>query len=77
MMLFGFLSFEVPTLGEETFAGTNFQNFFAWIFHWNDFRYFEFTKDSTGFFAVTTSTKTLEGIKFCGCLDPIPGGEGV
>ena len=64
MMLFGFLSFEVPTLGEETFAGTNFQNFFAWIFHWNDFRYFEFTKDSTGFFAVTTSTKTLRVSNF-------------
>ena len=48
IMLFGFLSFEVPTSREEIFAGTNFRKFCFWIFLGNDFRYLEFIKDITG-----------------------------
>ena len=69
-MSFGFLLFEVPTLREKNFAGTNFCKFCSWIFRGNDFCYLEFTKDLTEInIRGHNLYKDFEGIKFCGCLN--------
>ena len=60
IILFDFLSFEVPTSRSDIFAGIDFRKFFVGYFAGINFCYSEFTKDFTeSVFTVTTSTKIL------------------